>query len=138
MRGQVSEKLQTSGNVAHEDSRGYDPAMLRRVLVTGAAFLLLGASASAAAHPVLSVKGRQTMTVTGRHFSAGERVRVSLSPAPRHGVRHVRASGRGTFKVTYHDVPGGPCDGYSIVAIGDRGSRARFMRMRPNCLVHDR
>jgi hypothetical protein len=109
--------------------------MLRRVLVTGAACLALSATASAAApHPSLSARGRHTLTVTGRHFRAGEKVRVVLNVA-RHKLKHARASGRGTFSVTYHDVPLGPCDGYAIMAVGDGGSRATLARMRPDCLV---
>lgn len=110
--------------------------MLRRALVIGAASLVLSGTASAAvSRPVLAVKGRHTLTVTGRHFLAGERIRVVLNPARRHAVKHARASARGTFKVTYRDVPAGPCDGYAIVATGTGGSRALLTRMHPDCLV---
>jgi hypothetical protein len=109
--------------------------MLRRALVTGAACLALSATASAAApHPVLSAKGRQTLAVSGRHFRAGEKVRVVLNIA-RSRVRHATASGRGTFRVTFWNVPVGPCDGYAIIATGDGGSRAMLSRMHPDCLV---
>ena len=50
-------------------------------------------------------------------------------------VKHARASDRGTFSVTYHNVPAGPCDGYAIIAVGDGGSRAMLARMHPDCLV---
>jgi hypothetical protein len=110
--------------------------MLRRTLATGAAFLALGATATAAApRPSLSVKGRHTLTVTGRHFLAGERVRVVLTPARHHAVKRTRASARGTFQVTYRDVPTGPCDSFSILATGSEGSRAMLARMHPDCLV---
>jgi hypothetical protein len=110
--------------------------MLRRALVTGAACLALSATASAAAphHPVLSAKGRQTLTVSGRHFQGAERVRVVLN-VTRRQVKHATASSRGTFRVTFHDVPVGPCDGYAIIAVGDGGSRAMLARMHPDCLV---
>jgi hypothetical protein len=109
--------------------------MLRRALVIGAVCLAVSATASASApRPVLSAKGSHTLTVTGRHFKAGETVRVVLNIAQRK-VKHARASGRGTFSVTYHDVPLGPCDGYAIIAVGDGGSRAMLARMRPDCLV---
>jgi hypothetical protein len=110
--------------------------MLRRTLATGAAFVALGATATAAApRPALSVKGRHTLTVTGRHFVAGERIRVVLNPARHDAVKHTRASRRGTFTVTYRDVPAGRCDGYAIVATGSGGSRAMLARMHPDCLV---
>jgi hypothetical protein len=110
--------------------------MLRRTLVTGAAFLALGATASAAApRPALSAKGSHTLTVTGRHFIAGERVRVTLNPANGPAVRRARASARGSFTVTYRHLSTGPCDTYSLFAVGDRGSRAMLTRMHPDCLV---
>ena len=109
--------------------------MLRRALVTGAACLALSATASAAApHPALSAKGRHTLIISGRHFQAKERVRVVLNVA-RPAVRHATASSRGRFSVTFRNVPAGPCDGYSIVAVGDGGSRAMLARMHPDCLV---
>jgi hypothetical protein len=109
--------------------------MLRRALLTGAACLALSATASAAApHPILSAKGRHTLTVRGRHFQPSERVRVVLNVARRQ-VRHARASSRGTFRVTFRHVPAGPCDGYAIVAAGSGGSRAMLARMHPDCLV---
>jgi hypothetical protein len=109
--------------------------MLRRVLVTGAACLALSATASAAApHPKLTVKGRHTLTVSGRHFRAAERVRVVLN-ITRQQVRRATASGRGRFRVTFHDVPVGPCDGFTVIAVGDGGSRAMLARMHPDCLV---
>jgi hypothetical protein len=110
--------------------------MLRRALVTGAACLALSATASAATphHPLLTAKGRHTLTVSGRHFEAREKVRVVLNVARRQ-VRHAHASRRGTFKVTFRNVPAGPCDGFSIVAVGDGGSRAMVARMHPDCLV---
>jgi hypothetical protein len=109
--------------------------MLRRALVTGAACLALSATASAAApHPMLTAKGRHTLTVSGRHFQAGERVLVVLN-IPRRQVRHAHASSRGTFSVRFRGVPSGPCDGYSIVAAGSGGSRAMLARMHPDCLV---
>jgi hypothetical protein len=109
--------------------------MLRRALAIGAVCLAFGATASAAApRPVLAARGSHTLTVSGRHFKAGEKVRVVLNIAQRK-VRHARASSSGTFSVTYRNVPLGPCDGYAIVAVGDGGSRATLARMRPDCLV---
>jgi hypothetical protein len=110
-------------------------SVLRRALVIAAASLALSGTAAAASHPTLSAKGRHTLTVTGRHFHPGERIRVVLDPARHDPVKHARASGQGTFTVTYRDVPIGPCDGYSISATGSEGSRAMLARMRPDCLV---
>jgi hypothetical protein len=110
--------------------------MLRRALVIGAASLALSGTATAAApRPMLSVAGRHTLKVTGRYFHAGERIRVRLSPAGHDPIKRTRASGSGTFTVTYHDVPVGPCDGYSILATGSDGSRAMLMRRPPECSV---
>jgi hypothetical protein len=109
--------------------------MLRRALITGAACLALSATASAAApRPNLTVKGRHTLTVSGHHFQAAERVRVVLNIS-RQQVRHATASGRGAFRVTFRNVPVGPCDGFTLIAVGDGGSRAMLARMHPDCLV---
>jgi hypothetical protein len=109
--------------------------MFRRALVTSAACLALSATASAAApRPTITAKGRHTLTVSGRHFQAGERVRVVLNIA-RPRFKHAQASSRGTFSVTYRNVPAGPCDGFAVIAVGDGGSRATLARMHPDCLV---
>jgi hypothetical protein len=65
----------------------------------------------------LSLRSLQPLTVLGRGFKSGERVRVSGA-----GVKRVVASRRGGFAVrmAYQD----PCASLSITAVGSRGSRA--------------
>jgi hypothetical protein len=65
----------------------------------------------------LSLRSLRPLTVLGRGFKAGERVRVSGA-----GVKRVVASRRGGFAVrmAYQD----PCASLSITAVGSKGSRA--------------
>lgn len=65
----------------------------------------------------LSLRSLRPLTVLGRGFKSGERVRVSGA-----GVKRVVASRRGGFAVrmAYQD----PCASLSITAVGSKGSRA--------------
>jgi hypothetical protein len=110
--------------------------MLRRGLLIAAAFLALGATASAAPRASLRVTGSKPLALSGRHFHARERVRVTLTPSSGGPVvRHVTASRGGRFSVTFKHVPVGPCGGFSAVATGSGGSRAMLARMHPDCLT---
>lgn len=65
----------------------------------------------------LSLRSLRPLTVMGRGFKTGERVRVSGA-----GSRMVVASRRGGFAVrmAYQD----PCASLTITAVGSKGSRA--------------
>jgi hypothetical protein len=65
----------------------------------------------------ISLRSLQPLTIAGRGFKSGERVRVSGA-----GARTVIASRRGGFvlRMGYRD----PCASLSITAIGSKGSRA--------------
>jgi hypothetical protein len=58
-----------------------------------------------------------TTIVAGTGFKSGEVVRLTGIP-----VRQVRASARGTFTIRLRSVD--PCNGLSVTAIGNKGSRA--------------
>jgi hypothetical protein len=65
----------------------------------------------------ISLRSLQPLTIVGRGFKSGERVRISGA-----GARTVVASGRGRFvlRMGYRD----PCASLSITAVGSKGSRA--------------
>lgn len=73
----------------------------------------------------LSIKSLRPLTVMGRGFKSGERVRVSGA-----GLKMVVASRLGGFAVrmAYHD----PCASLTITAVGSKGSRAslNFSQLR--------
>jgi len=58
-----------------------------------------------------------TTIVAGTGFKSGEVVRLTGIP-----VRQVRASVRGTFTIRLRSVD--PCNGLSVTAVGNKGSRA--------------
>jgi hypothetical protein len=84
-------------------------------------------------HPVLTLVRSTPLVVRGSGFRAGERVRITLmSPRP------VRASSRtatraGTFKARIDMTPILCERTRSVVAIGDRGSRAALELDRDSC-----
>jgi hypothetical protein len=107
--------------------------MVRRGIVVAAASLAFSASSAASPHATLSLTGTHPVSVSGRHFRPHERVRVTLTPDRR--VRPVTASAAGTFTVSLGTPPSGPCGGFDVVAVGNRGSRAALPMMHPDCIV---
>ncbi len=80
-----------------------------------------------AGRATLSIKSMRPVVVAGRGFRSGESVRVSGI-----GTKRVRASSAGTFTVNL----GGATDrcGFTLVAIGSRGSRASLNFSQLLCL----
>jgi hypothetical protein len=88
----------------------------------GASSGLLAASAH---HARLTASGNDPLKVRGAGFRAHERVRLTITPATTSRiVRHVRASTRGTFLMSFAKVEA--CAGVAGVATGNRGSHASF------------
>ena len=81
-------------------------------------------NAAAQASPAVSVTSMHPVTVVGRGFLAGERVRVVLY-TKRIAARTVVASRTGRFVVRY-PIALGDCTGVRVVAKGNRGSRASY------------
>lgn len=76
------------------------------------------AADTTAARATLKIVGVEPVTVTGRAFKSGERVRVSAD-----GRRKtVTAGARGGFKVIFPQASA--CNGLVVVARGSDGSRA--------------
>jgi hypothetical protein len=70
--------------------------------------------------PVLYPLGQNPLRVKGTGFKHGERVRVTASGAS----RRVQANDRGSFVATLKNLRA--CDAGTVLAKGDRGSRASF------------
>jgi hypothetical protein len=109
--------------------------MLRLAVTLAVAALLLTAGVSAAsAHPRMQLVRMHPLTVQGRNFRGGERVRVVLRMATGRTVRRVRATGAGRFTVRFRGAHPGPCTRFSVVATGRRGSLAILAGVaRPHC-----
>jgi hypothetical protein len=81
--------------------------------------------------PVLSIALRDPVTIVGRGFRAGERVRVTL---PQQGVRVVRAGSRGGFVVSFA-VGVHRCDLVRVVAVGSGPRAVLKVLPSPACLL---
>jgi hypothetical protein len=89
----------------------------------------------AAATPRLALTALSPPAVKGSAFAARERVTITLKGLPGGTrVRHRRAGDAGTFTVVFANAKAGHCDGFTIRARGDAGSRAMVRRMQlPGC-----
>ena len=74
--------------------------------------------------PQLLPASLQPLKIKGTRFAAGERVRLTVEGAAGTAVRRVRANRAGSFVVSFAGTD--PCNGLSVRAAGDRGSRASF------------
>jgi hypothetical protein len=117
--------------------------LLRALIFTalGAALSATGVPAAAhaparvAAAPRLALKSLGPPTVRGTSFAGYERVTLTLRGLPGGDrVRHRRASADGSFTVAFAKAKAGHCDGFTVRANGDAGSRATLKRMQlPAC-----
>lgn len=102
---------------------------MRRVLsaIALAAVLAVTAAAGGAGArtvvPSLRLVDQSPLAVHGAGFQARERVRVSFFTAGA-VVRHTTADARGAFTVSSDKAIASRCEGFRIVAVGNRGSRA--------------
>jgi hypothetical protein len=94
----------------------------------------LGAGSTSTRHASLHLVRPAPLQLVGMGFRARERVRVVASAARARETRHVRASRRGAFVVTFSLAPG-HCSGLRVVAVGSAGSRALLKRAPlPACM----
>jgi hypothetical protein len=112
--------------------------MGRPWLVIGAVAAALAVAGPAGAHarPHIRLATWQPPAVKGTGFHRHERVTVVVRQsrgAPL--TRHARATGAGTFKVTFSSaVP--PCGNFRVTATGSLGSRATLPGRRyPDCVI---
>ena len=113
------------------------------VLVSaGALGLVLVFAASAQATPpsaVVRITDRDPLTLRGRHFKAGERVRLVVTLKRDTRTHKVRASSSGTFESAFADLKWERCNGnLTVVATGSRGSRVEFTVLALHCVQQPR
>jgi hypothetical protein len=102
----------------------------------GALWLMLVLVATAPAAPAATVRiaDRDPLTLKGRHFKAGERVRlvVKLKRATRKHKLHASASG--TFESVFADLAWKRCNGnLTVEATGSRGSHVEYTVLALHC-----
>ncbi len=102
--------------------------MNRAFVLATLAFTLLpsGAAAGEAAQerPTLRVTAGAMLVVRGTHFLPGERVKVSVA-GDRRLTRGATALGSGSFAVRFRSSFDRCNSRLTVLAVGDRGSRAR-------------
>jgi hypothetical protein len=109
-----------------------DTAAVQRLLLVLTILAALAApTASAAPRPALAVTDASPFTVRGARFHAGETVTVVAYAGGRH-VKRVVAGSTGAFVARFRGVSADVCDGWVVLAAGDRGSRAA-LKLLPEC-----
>jgi hypothetical protein len=106
------------------------------VVAAALALLLagLGAGSAPTRHASLRLVKVAPLQLRGTGFQALEQVRVVARMARLSGVKHVRASARGSFSVAFSLTPG-HCSGLRVLALGNAGSRATLKRRPlPGCM----
>ena len=104
-----------------------------RIFFATLAMLALGGGATAAVHspakpkPVLVLRDRAPLTVSGVYFKARERVRVTAATQKHTVVRLTRTTRRGSFVVRLGAPGADSCGRITITAVGARGDRARLV-----------
>jgi hypothetical protein len=116
---------------------------MRRVVLlsAGALGLVLLSAASAQAPPpaVVRIADRDPLTLRGRHFKAGERVRLVVTLKQDTRTRRLRASSSGTFESAFADLTWERCNGnLKVAATGSRGSHVQFTVLALHCVQQPR
>lgn len=121
-----------------------------RAVVTTIAFVLVAAivlsvrggaeDARAADKARLRMVDTDPLTVSGREFRIGERVRVRVAAGEQRRTRRVTAGRSGGFEVSFRSVALNLCDGpVTVFARGSDGSRATLKLPGFECPpAHDR
>ena len=103
---------------------------MTRILALGLLILaLLPTAVGAARMPALiDVSAMKPFVVKGSHFKRGEKVRVVTILRGQH-VRVVTATRKGTFSARFLRLKATFCSGYTVRALGSKGSRAFTQRV---------
>jgi hypothetical protein len=115
---------------------------MRPVFVSAAALaLVLVSAASAAALPQATVRivERDPLTFKGRHFKAGERVRLVVTLKRTTTTHKLRAGASGTFMTAFDGLAWQRCGGnLTVEATGSRGSHVEFTVLALHCVQSPR
>ena len=77
---------------------------------------------------LVDVSTMKPFVVKGSHFKRGEKVRVVTILRGQH-VRVVTATRKGTFSARFLRLKATFCSGYTVRALGNKGSRASTQRI---------
>jgi hypothetical protein len=98
--------------------------VFKRLVAAAAVLGVVAAGARAQASPAVAITSMRPVTVAGRGFVPGERVRVVVY-AKQTQVRTAVASKRGRFLVRF-PMAVGQCTSIRVAAKGNHGSRASY------------
>jgi hypothetical protein len=103
--------------------------------IAGSALALAAPAVAAAPTPALRLVANQPLTVRGVHFKSHERVRVTQHVDTATRSKLVRATAKGTFKVTFAvPLAMDPClESIRVTAVGGRGSVAALKLPQRAC-----
>jgi hypothetical protein len=106
-------------------------AKMRRVVLLGVGALGLVVVLTATAEPsplaAVRITERDPLTLVGRHFKPGERVRLVVTLNQTTRTHKVTSSSSGTFHRAFDGMKWRRCGGtLKVRATGSRGSRAEF------------
>jgi hypothetical protein len=100
-----------------------------------AALVVGGTAAGATTAPSLRVTSANPFRIAGQHFRATEHVRVTLTAKGESTVRRATASPTGSFLVGFGTVAVDRCSGFTVRAVGSRGSEAVLKHLPlPACM----
>jgi len=74
------------------------------------------------------------VVVTGAHFKAQEKVKLTLRTPTDVLVRRTTASRRGSFRSDFGTVTFGRCGSFTVRAVGAKGSSAMLKLPLPACM----
>ncbi len=98
--------------------------------------LSVGSSVATAqgSRPTLALAQSQPLVLVGRNFGPAEAVALTV-PARKTSRITLRADRRGSFSLTLRTIAVSRCSGFTVTAIGSRGSRAILKRLPlPACM----
>ena len=108
---------------------------MRTRLVVTATVVCLGSVTIAEANvprPTVRVSDTHPFTVRGAHFQPLERVLLVVRTKVKR-QREITATDEGAFVARFRRVRVGSCPAYSVVATGNKGSRASFKLSGVDC-----
>jgi hypothetical protein len=83
--------------------------------------------------PRLQLMDTAVPTLRGTGFEPSEHVRLQIVAGTRHATRLTEASRVGAFRVSLAGLAPSDCQGFSVVATGNDGSRTTYKRAPGMC-----
>ena len=94
---------------------------------------LLGGGWSVAAAPRIVFLDTDPVSVRGTNFKSAERVQVEVVAGSKTMTRSTTGSPTGAFTMRMAGIDPNACQGFSVTATGNKGSRATFKRAPGQC-----